>query len=76
MSTIDSTGTAAPAISVISGNPTPTELAVVISLLTRLPQTNTVQPNPPSRWSDREAMMRPVISPGPGAWRASSFPQQ
>lgn len=65
-----------PAITVRSGNPTDTELAVVISLLTRLPHTEIVQPNPPSHWSNRAAMMRPPISPGPGAWRASAFPQQ
>ena len=65
-----------PAIRVIAGNPTDTELAVVISLLTRLPHTEIVQPNPPSHWSNRAAMMRPVITQGPGAWRASAFPQQ
>lgn len=63
-------------IRVESGNPTDTELAIVISLLSRLPRQQIVQPNPPSHWSNRAAMMRPVISPGPGAWRASAFPQQ
>lgn len=59
-----------------SGNPTDTELAIVISLMSRLPRQEIVQPNPPSHWSNRAAMMRPVLSPGPGAWRASAFPQQ
>ena len=73
----DSTNTqAAPAIRVLAGNPTDGELAVVISLLAHLPHTEIVQPNPPSHWSERAAMMRPVLSPGPGAWRASAFPQQ
>lgn len=63
-------------ISVTAGNPTQTELAIVLSLLTHLPRTEIVQPNPPSRWSNREAMMRPAISAGPGAWRASAFPRQ
>lgn len=63
-------------IRVESGNPTDAELAIVISLLSRLPRQEIVQPNPPSHWSNRAAMMRPVISPGPGAWRASAFPQQ
>jgi hypothetical protein len=49
---------------------------VVISLLSRLPHTEVVQPNPPSHWSNRAAMMRPRINPGPGAWRASAFPYQ
>jgi hypothetical protein len=65
-----------PDITVVAGSPTDTELAVVISLLTRLPQSPMVQPNPPSHWSNRAAMMRPVLSPGPGAWRASAFPKQ
>ena len=73
----DSTNTQpAPAVRVLAGNPTDGELAVVISLLAHLPHTEIVQPNPPSHWSDRAAMMRPVLSPGPGAWRASAFPQQ
>ena len=65
-----------PSIRVIAGNPTETELAVVISLMSHLPRASVAQPNPPSHWSDRAAMMRPVIAAGPGAWRASSFPQQ
>lgn len=64
------------AIRVTAGNPTDTELAIVISLFTSLRPTEIVQPNPPSHWSNRAAMMRPVLSPGPGAWRASAFPQQ
>lgn len=63
-------------ISVIAGNPTDSELAIVVSLLSRIPQKQIVQPNPPSHWSNRAAMMRPIINPGPGAWRASAFPQQ
>jgi len=66
----------APAITVTAGNPTEEELAVVISLLSRLPGTEVVQPNPPSHWSNKAAMMRPRINPGPGAWRASAFPYQ
>ena len=62
-------------IRVIAGNPTDTELAIVISLMSHLPQASEVQANPPSHWSNKAAMMRPGISPGPGAWRASSLPQ-
>ena len=65
-----------PTITVTAGNPTEEELAVVISLLSRLPRTEVVQPNPPSHWSNKAAMMRPRINPGPGAWRASAFPYQ
>ncbi len=65
-----------PVIEVVAGNPDDQELAIVISLLSRLPHTEVVQPNPPSHWSNRTAMMRPRINPGPGAWRASAFPYQ
>ena len=67
---------AGPAITIAAGNPTDEELAVVVSLLSRLPRTEVVQPNPPSHWSNKAAMMRPRINPGPGAWRASAFPYQ
>lgn len=63
-----------PTITVLAGNPTETELAIVISLMTQVTPTEVVQPNPPSRWSNRAAQIRPVVSPGPGAWRASAFP--
>ena len=63
-------------IRVLAGTPTETELAVIISLLSHLPSAFVVQPNPPSHWSNKAAMMRPAITAGPGAWRASSFPQQ
>jgi hypothetical protein len=65
-----------PTLAVTAGNPTEEELAVVISLLSRLPREEVVQPNPPSHWSNKAAMMRPRINPGPGAWRASAFPHQ
>lgn len=63
-----------PAITVHSGNPTDTELAIVISLLSHLPNQEVEQPDPPSRWSNKAAMLRPAISPGPGAWRTSALP--
>ena len=72
---VDTTKTP-PLIEVVAGNPDHEELAIVISLLSRLPHTEVLQPNPPSHWSDRAAMMRPSINPGPGAWRASAFPYQ
>ena len=76
MSNEQSSGSTDPVLNVVSGNPNDEELAVVISLLSRLPHTEVVQPNPPSHWSNRAAMMRPRINPGPGAWRASAFPNQ
>ena len=63
-------------IRVLAGTPTDTELAIVISLLSHLPEASVGQANPPSHWSNKAAMMRPVIAAGPGAWRASTFPRQ
>ncbi|MGA0183129.1 MAG: acyl-CoA carboxylase subunit epsilon [Candidatus Nanopelagicales bacterium] len=62
------------AFDVLAGNPTEQELAVVVSVLSSLPAVQPEQPNPPSYWSNRAAMMRRTIHPGPGAWRASAFP--
>ena len=66
----------AAAFDVLAGNPTEQELAVVVSVLSSLPAVQPEQPNPPSYWSNRAGMMRRPISPGPGAWRASAFPNQ
>ena len=64
----------AAAFDVLACNPTEQELAVVVSVLSSLPAVQPEQPNPPSYWSNRAAMMRRTIHPGPGAWRASAFP--
>ena len=66
----------AAAFDVLAGNPTEQELAVVVSVLSRLPSVQPEQPNPPSYWSKRAGMMRRPIYPGPGAWRASAFPHK
>ena len=74
MSEGDGLAVDAAAFDVLAGNPTEQELAVVVSVLSSLPAVQPEQPNPPSYWSNRAAMMRRTIHPGPGAWRASAFP--
>ena len=64
------------AFDVLAGNPTEQELAVVVSVLSSLTSVQPEQPNPPSYWSNRAGMTRRTIHPGPGAWRASAFPNQ
>jgi hypothetical protein len=68
---------AAPALSVVRGEPTAAELAAVIVVLTaRARQARPASPPAamPSQWSARARQMRPQLAAGPGAWRASALP--
>jgi hypothetical protein len=69
---------ARPLLRVVRGTPTDEELAAltaVLATLKRAPEPVTTSPRPRSRWADRPALMRRVLSPGPGAWRASAWPR-
>jgi len=64
----------APHLRVVAGNPTPEELAVVISVVSRRPVA--VEPAPAfSLWARKSRMVRPSQRPGFGAWRASAMPR-
>lgn len=63
-----------PLLRVVSGSPTPDELAVVVSVLT----TRGSAPTPPpdfSLWARKSRSVRPSLRPGFGAWRASVMPR-
>jgi hypothetical protein len=63
-----------PVLKVISGNPTPEELAAVIALVTARSGGVVADsaPAPRSLWS--RPQLRPVLQHGPGAWKASALP--
>jgi len=63
-----------PYLRVVRGNPDDEELAALTSVVVALTSAGeeTTEPNAPSRWSDRGAMMRAPQRHGPGAWRASA----
>jgi hypothetical protein len=69
-----------PALSIVAGHPTPAETAAVLVVLTAVASAAAAgtQSGPGSHrsaWSDRSRLLRPAVSPGPGAWRASALPR-
>ena len=64
-----------PVLRVITGNPTPEEVAAVTVVLTALSGGGEEAVAPPARvggWADRGAGLRQPLPRGAGAWRASS----
>ncbi len=68
-----------PLLSVVRGEPAAAELAAVVVVLTaRGRQTGLggAGQRRPSLWSSPAAIMRPQLTAGPGAWRASALPSR
>jgi acyl-CoA carboxylase epsilon subunit len=68
------------ALSIVAGHPTPAETAAVMVVLTAVASAAAAgtQQDPGghrSAWSDRSRLLRPAVSAGPGAWRASGLPR-
>jgi hypothetical protein len=64
-----------PFLRVVSGNPTPAELAAVTVLLTARARAAAApeDPAPAGGWSDLTLRIRRMPPPGPGAWRNSAW---
>ena len=65
-----------PLLRVVRGDASPQEIAALIAvLLAARPADADVAPEPArSAWSDRSALLRRPVHPGPGAWRHSALP--
>ena len=63
-----------PMLRVVTGNPTPEELAVVVAVLSTRPQAAAEHPQF-SLWARKSRQTRPTLRPGFGAWRASMMPR-
>jgi acyl-CoA carboxylase epsilon subunit len=70
---------AKPVLRVVRGNPTPEEIAAVVSVLTARAsaagagaRTDAAPPETPSGWNDRSRALRIPLPHGPDAWRASA----
>lgn len=59
---------------IVRGNPSPEELAVVVTVLSRRSAAAAEAPRF-SLWARRSRMTRPAQRPGFGAWRASAMPR-
>jgi hypothetical protein len=67
-----------PGLRIVAGHPTAEETAAVTVVLAALARPAVVQADrggQRSAWSDPSRMLRPPVSPGPGAWRASGLPR-
>lgn len=61
-----------PLLRVLRGSPSDEELAALVAVLAvRAAGPEAVPATVPSRWADRDALVRRTLPPaGPGAWRA------
>jgi hypothetical protein len=67
-----------PVLRVIRGEPTADELAAVVVVLAARAAEAGPEPAPRparSQWAAKARQMRPQLTPGPGAWRASALPR-
>jgi hypothetical protein len=62
---------------VVRGEPTDEELAALTVTLAAVASAGGGEPapRPRSAWNDPAARLRTQLSPGPGAWRASTWPR-
>jgi len=68
------TATREPLLRIVSGSPTPDEVAVVVVVLSA--RRRAVEEHPQfSLWARKSRMVRPSLRPGYGAWRASMMPR-
>ena len=68
--------TTQPMLRVVSGDPTPEELAIVIALVTA--RGGASKPSESKRlslWASKGRQTRPSLGAGFGSWRASSMPR-
>jgi hypothetical protein len=66
-----------PFLQVVRGDATPEEIAAVVAVLSARSRAAAAPAPPPRRsaWADPARRVRRPIKAGPGAWRASAFPQ-
>ena len=65
-----------PLLHIVRGDPTPEELAAVVAVVTAAGAAPAATPaEPRGQWRSRGRNIRPVLSRGPDAWRASGFPR-
>ena len=68
------TATREPLLRIVSGSPTPDEVAVVVAVLSTRGRAAEEEPQF-SLWARKSRMVRPSLRPGYGAWRASMMPR-
>ncbi|MEI7778664.1 MAG: acyl-CoA carboxylase subunit epsilon [Actinomycetes bacterium] len=65
-----------PYLRIVRGDPNDEELAALVSVVSQLANVPTPTPRRTrSQWCDPARMVRPAVSVGRGAWRASALPR-
>ena len=66
-----------PVLRIVKGDPTPEEIAALVTVLSaRAASAGGEQPPPRrSEWAGHERRMRRPVHPSPGGWRASAYPR-
>ena len=64
-----------PLLKVVRGNPTPEELAALITVISSLPTAEVAQKRRTPEWSAPYRLVRAHCAPGPNGWRSSSLPR-
>ena len=63
-----------PLLRVVRGAPTDAELAALVAVVAAR-ASGAAEPEPPARPLWGRPVLRPMLTPGPGAWRASGLPR-
>jgi hypothetical protein len=69
----DGTQESAPLLRVVRGNPSAEQRAALVAVVAS--RASAAEPAPPTRPLWGRPVLRPVLTPGPGAWRASGLPR-
>ena len=70
-----STGSPAPEMQIVRGEPSDEELAALVAVLAELARAPPAEPPVTRRaWADPKHRLHTSLHPGPGAWRALTLP--
>ena len=66
-----------PFLRVVRGDATADEIAALLAVLVTTSAMDGPEPTPEptNGWTDRAALVRAPVRPGPNAWRASAWPR-
>ena len=64
-----------PLLRVVRGDPSPEELAALVAVVATRATASAAELEPHVRPLWGRPVLRPVLTPGPGAWRASGLPR-
>jgi hypothetical protein len=66
---------AAPLLRVVSGDPTPEELAALVAVVASLGSAASAPPRRTPEWQAQHRKVRATYPHGPGGWRSSGLPR-